>query len=1358
MLDHAIESAASAKDHDPFALGTLVRSHPTIDAQREIWLAMRLSPDAAAAYNDTLSLTLDGPLDRMALEGALQGVVVRHDALRATITGDGELLLVWKTGDLPLDEVDLSRLSPDQQTARLFDLEDDHVRRVPTLSRASGLRVTLAKCHPTRHVLILTVSHILCDGLSWAVLLSDLAALYAHLRGRGPAPDPAPSFVDYMALAIAEEGEEALAPHLDHWRVVLADGGPEWSLPLDRPVPTERGFACGRVDKLVPRDLVDRLKGAARANGLTFHSFMLTAFATYLHRLSGADDLIVGVPAAGQAAHGFEGMVGHAVHLLPIRSRLVPDLPFTEAARSLRGALLEAMDHQAVDFGTLLRYLPIKRTPGRVPLMPVIFNIDQGDDIFALDGLETTPRSVPRVFDGFEIFLDSVDRAEGLELQWYHAQWLFDEATIARHADGFLALLWAIGEAPATPVDALPLMDGTERTRWVEDWNGGHLDLPGDAGPLGLIAAQVARRGSAEAVLDRDGALTYDGLWRWAGALATALRVAGLETGQVVGVLCQRGRLLLPAMLAVWRAGGVYLPLDPEFPASRLEAITGDAGLAFLLHDGDTRPSFSIATEAMLRIEDHWKGETGDLPPQPGGQTRAYLMYTSGSTGMPKGVPISHWALANFLQGMDDRLDMTEASLMLAQTTVSFDISLLELLLPLVSGARVAIASQAMVRDPGTLAAFAQEQGVTHWQATPQSWRMLFAVGWTGDPELVCLSAGEALPRDVAQGLLSRCRTLWNVYGPTEATVYVTLARITDPDDITVGTPLPNCRVYVVDGRNRPLPPGVVGHLLIGGRCVTEGYLNRPDLNAEAFVPDAFTGMGQLYRSGDLALLTTDGRLRHLGRRDGQVKVRGYRIELEDIEAHLTRHPDLEEAAVVVAEAGESTARLVAAVVPRPGITVEPARLRTALLADLPNYMVPAEYVSRSRLPRTGSGKLDRKAVLASLEGPVKAGVPAGRSRSTPPSASDDIAPPGSRPELMRPGIEPEVLALWRDLLRRPDLGVDDRFFESGGHSLLAAQLMVRLNKMFDTRVTLGELLNHDTVRSLASLVAARRPTVGAHAVRLITGVPEVPPLYLMPPQGGQILRYGFLLEALDPRLPTWAFEQGATMVHLASVEEITQAFVDEIQRLQPHGPVRVGGFSFGGVLALEAAQRLTAEGRTVDWLVLLDALNWPRESIGFKLKRAVLEGWYRKDKWSWFRHKVTRNALKLVGRYTEPVLMELDLLDDPVYAKLHAVHDTALLDYTPAPYGGRVLKFRAVGDPIRLGLLPNGGWNDTFQGFVERVDIELSNHLEVLGPDTSQKMAKEINRWLLEDGGTEQTDVPTSSLPSFKQPMASGQ
>jgi amino acid adenylation domain-containing protein len=1316
MLDHGLEVT-----HDPFAGGDLVRCHPTIDAQREIWLAMRLSPEAAAAYNDTISLTLDGPLDDMALEAALADLVARHDALRATFTDDGSLLLVWRSGAFVLDGQDLSRLTPDRQVARLNELEDDHVRRPPDLSKASGLRATLAKVHPSRHVLILTVSHILCDGLSWTALLADLAALYAQYRGRGPAPEPAPSFVDYMTLAIREEREEVLAPHLDHWRAVLADGGPVWSLPLDRPVPAERGFACGRVDRLVPRALVDRLKATARTNGLTFHSLMLAAFATYLHRLSGADDIIVGVPAAGQAAHGFEAMIGHAVHLLPIRSRLTADRSFAETARTLRSDLLEAMDHQSVDFGRLLRHLPIARTPGRVPLMPVIFNIDQGDDVFGLDGLTTTPRSVPRVFDGFEIFLDSVDRAEGLELQWYHAQWLFDGATIARHAEGFLTLLDAVASDPAVAADALPLMTEEERARWVVDWNGAAQDLPEDAGPLSLVAAQVARRGAAEAVRDPEGRLGYDDLWARSGALASALRTAGLEAGQVVGVLAPRGRALLPAMLGIWRAGGVYLPLDPEFPAARLETITADAGMALLLQGAGAPLPFPLEAGRVLTIEDHWAGETGPLPPAPGGADRAYLMYTSGSTGKPKGVPITHWALANFLAGMAGHLAMDERHLLLAQTTVSFDISLLELLLPLVSGARVAVASQDMVRDPAALAAHAAEVGATHWQATPQSWRMLFAVGWTGDPKLVCLSAGEALPRDVAEGLLARCGALWNVYGPTEATVYVTLARITDPDDITVGAPLPNCRVYVVDGRNRPVPPGVVGDLLIGGRCVTEGYLNRPDLDAGVFQPDPVTGEGAVYRSGDLALLTTDGRLRHLGRRDGQVKLRGYRIELEEVEAHLTRHPDVAEAAVVVADAGRGSARLVAAVVPRPGAPLDGGRLRTALLGVLPGYMVPAEYESWDHLPRTGSGKLDRKAVLAARRRQDPASEPA----------------PGDHNATMAPrAFEPEILALWRDLLGRPDLEVDDPFFESGGHSLLAAQLMVRLNKMFDTRVTLGELLNNDTVRTLAAFVASRRPATGANAIHLVPGAPDVPPLYLMPPQGGQILRYGPLAEDLDPRLPTLAFEQGATLVHLATVAEIARAFATEIQRLRPNGPIRVGGFSFGGVLALEVARQLTEAGRTVDWLVLLDALNWPRETLAFKLKRAVLEGRYRKDTWCWFRDKVRRNALKLVGRYTEPTRMELELLDDPIYARLHAVHDAALLDYQPQPYAGRVLMVRAVGDPIRQGLLPDGGWGNTFQGPVEYLDIPLSNHLEVLGPESALRLAEEISARLL-DGTT---------------------
>lgn len=1321
--------------YDPFAQGTIAAALPTINAQREVWTAMMATPDAAAAYNDTTTLILTGPVDQGLAAEALQRLVDRHPALRACISGDGTELLIPASAEIRPDIVDLSALQLEQQADRIAEIEADHVNRAPDLGRAPSLRATIVRQAPDRLQIVLTVTHMLCDGLSWVTLLEDLAALYRGLSGGTPVEPVAHTLIDYAEVALRQETPEALAPHINYWREVFHDGGPEWSLPLDKPAPAERGWSCGRIDHLIGADVMENLRQQAKALGITGHGIVMAAFAVFIQRLSASEDVVLGIPMAGQADQGMNGMIGHAVHMAPLRAVAPVDQAFSDFAKGLRHTLLEAQEHAAADFGILLQHLPLRRERSRVPLCPIMFNIDVGMDVFDFGPVNAVLRSVPRRFDAFEMFLDSLDREEGLELTWYFADWLFEAETVKRHAATFETLLRSIAETPHARIADLALLDEAETEEILALGGSKATETVDGRTTIDLIIAQAERTPSAEALIGSLRSLTYGSLPSEIGDLAARLHNGGVKAGDTVLVHLSRDVATVTAPLAIWWIGGVYVPIDPEFPDARKRLIAEDAAPSLLLHDAELGDApEGLCTDVLLL-------ETGTdpslpAPPRPTGMSPsspAYQMYTSGSTGRPKGITISQAALVNFLEGCRERLDLGSEARILCTTTVSFDTSILEMFMPLIAGGSTVIAAADQVRDPTALIEMARRHEITHWQATPQSWRMLLTVDWEGDPNLICLSMGEPLPPDVAAGLLPRCAVLWNLYGPTEATVYATVAQVTSPERILVGSALPGYQVMVLDGRDRVLPPGFVGEIVIAGVGVADGYVNRPDETAAVFRPNPLNPSLPSYRTGDLGIMAADGQFRHLGRRDGQVKLRGYRIELEEIDGALNADPSLREGASVLLHPGTSDAELIAVVVPHDTTPEEPV-LRRRLSERLPTYMIPSRFVTVSELPRTGSGKLDRKAVAArsTPESEIRSPASVG---STAPSPKPEIATPrpATAPTMVVSNeILEDVLNHWREVLRRPDAQPEDGFFDHGGHSLQAAQLMVALNRRFTIKLTLGDLLRNDTPRGLAKTVASRTgPKKPSHLVTLASGPGAVTPLVLMPPQGGQLLRYRALAAALDGHVPVYGFEQSTDLLHLETVDRIAGFFADEIADRWPQRSVAVAGYSFGGILAFRAAQILAQKGKAPAPLILLDTLNWPRESLGFKLYRSWLEARFSRPFLPWIAGKLRRNALKLIGRYTPPDWRDAALVDDPAYRVLMDAHEEALLSFTATDYAGPAVSIRATGDEIMNHLLPGGAIDDKLKGRTTTLGVDAGGHNEVIEPPFAEAVAGHIRRAL---------------------------
>ncbi|MBP8807637.1 MAG: amino acid adenylation domain-containing protein [Kofleriaceae bacterium] len=1036
---------------------------PSTEPQREVWLAAALGPEASLAYNESVSLHLRGELDVGALRHAVRELPRRHDALRATFSDDGTALAI--AAEPPDLDVPLLDLSDRPATAAAEALAERCRLAVDTpfdLAIGPLVRAELVRLTADHHVLVFTGHHIVLDGWSYWVVVKDLAALYALATGARSAPLPdAPSFATYAAAQAARADAPEVAANERYWTTRFADGGPTLELPTDRPRPPRRTTRSGREDHVIPAEVLAGVKKLGARLGASSFATLLAGFDALLHRLTGADELVVGIPAAGQTADGWGGLVGHCVHMLPIRAAIGGGDRFAELVKRVRGVMLDAYDHQDVTFGRVLQTLPLTRDPSRLPLISVIFNIDQAlaAEANAVPGLHLDLASNPRTHETFELFVNAVDTGAGLRLECQYNADLFDAATIRRWLAGYELLLRGALTDPEQPIGRLPVVTDEDRAL-LATWNATEVAYPRTTRVEALVAATARRVPERIALTAPDRALTYRELVAEADRITAALVAAGVLPGARVGLIAERDSHMVPMLLGILGAGAAYVPLDPSFPAERLAFMIADAGLAIVTASAAGRAKVEVGRARVLEVDGLPAAPTPAVA-TPDAESAAYIIYTSGSTGTPKGVCVPHRAVVNFLYAMAREPGLTERDRLAAVTTLSFDIAVLELLVPLTVGAEVVLVPRDTAVDGAALGALLADRACTVMQATPATWRLLLTAGWPGRPGFRALCGGEALDRGLATELAARVDALWNLYGPTETTVWSTAQRIAPaPTSIAIGRPIANTTCHVLDADQQPVPIGAIGELYLGGDGVTLGYLDRPELTRERFVPDPFraTAGARLYRTGDLARWrpTADGGvLECLGRTDFQVKLRGYRIELGEIEHALARHAAIAAAAVVAREDRPGDVRLVAYLVAAAGATIpSDDAVRAHLAATLPDYMIPSRFVTLSALPLTGSGKVDRKA-LPAPGGPAEV------------AAGPAVAP--------RTPLEEQLAAGFAETLAVSRLSIHDDFFALGGHSLLAAQLAARLGKQLGRTVPMRALFEHPTVARLAAHLDGER-------------------------------------------------------------------------------------------------------------------------------------------------------------------------------------------------------------------------------------------------------------------------------------------
>ncbi len=1031
---------------------------PASFAQQRLWFLEQLE-GAGPVWNVRLPVRLAGPLDVGALEQAVAAVVARHEALRTTLQmRAGEILQVVASAvTVPVERVALPVATEDELRTRLGELCSSTF----DLREGPLLRVFLVALAPADHVLLILSHHCVSDAWSSGVLFRDLAASYTALTTGQPPQLPALP-IQYADFAVWQR-DWLSGPELERqaafWREHLRNSPILLDLPVDRPRPRLQTYRGHRLGHGLTSELTAQLKALAVAEGVTLFMLLFAAFNLLLARWSGQGDLVVGTPIAGRRRTELEGLVGYFANTLALRTRVDQADNFRQLLLQVRTTALAAFTHQDLPFEKLVEVLQPPRSLAHSPVFQVLFVLQNAPwEAAGFGDLRVAPaESAPASTARFDLTVSASEFEGQLWLGLEYSTDLFDGETISRLASGFESLLSALVAAPASLLATLPVQTEADRRRQLEEWQPAPTLSSGATNAYHLFRDQVVRSPDALAVECGGTRLSYAELDARAGQIAARLATAGMDPAVPVALCLERSVDMLAAVLGVWRAGGHYLPLDPGHPAARRAFALQDSGAELLV----SSPAVPGASPEISRV-------APQCAPAGHGDAPAYLIYTSGSTGQPKGVVVPQRAVVNFLTSMATTPGLQPGDRLLAVTTLAFDIAVLELLLPLTVGATTVIATEDDLRHPSQLLQLMATAGITIMQATPALWRNLLAAGWRGTPRLRLLCCGEALDRDLATELLAAGTELWNLYGPTETTVWSCCERVREEaGPVSIGRPIANTRCYVLDEQLQPVPIGARGELWIGGDGVALGYHGQPALTSERFRADPLHGEqpgdGRMYRTGDRARWRADGRLDVLGRRDFQVKLRGFRIEPGEIEAALLAQPGLSAAVVVLREVADDP-RLVGFLVAR-DVPVPDSVLLAALRESLPGYMVPSHLVWLAALPLTPNGKLDR-AALRPAGAPV--GAPLG---ANPPS----LAPKGAPTAAPASARETALSTLFTELLGSP-VGLDDDFFALGGHSLLATRLVARIRAELHTDASLRNLFEVPTVRGLAAVLNGLAP------------------------------------------------------------------------------------------------------------------------------------------------------------------------------------------------------------------------------------------------------------------------------------------
>ncbi len=1295
---------------------------PATESQQEIWASVQMGNEANCAYNKSISLIFKGPLEYKALEKAFLTLVNRHDALRTLFGPDGKTLCITNSPtSITIPVVDLSQGEDNLIKQEMEKVLSKAVETPFDIEFGPLYSIYLVKISPDNHRLIFTAHHIICDGWSMTVLLTELAKLYSAYKDNISynLPEPYP-FSTYAYSQNAYLKSQELADSTNYWFNQFSELPPSIDLPTKAKRPVSHTFRSLRHDFTINSTLTSQLKLISSQNGCSLFVSLLAAFKVLIYRLSGQTDLTVGIPSAGQSAIGQNSLVGHCVNILPIRSQLTPDITFTDFIREIKKIMLNAYKYQIFTYGTLIKSLSLKREPSRIPLVSVLFNVDQSipENNFSFADLSVELIINPRHFENFELFFNIVESSGSLKVDCQYNTDLFSSEMIQNWSEHFIELLSGIANKPSLPACSIPILNKKQTELQLITWNNTGSEYPHAIGVHSLIEKQCRETPDRIAVEFSDTNLSYRDLDLRSNKLAAYLQNLGAAPGTLIGISLKRSQEMLIAMLGILKTGAAYVPLDPDFPDERISYMISDANIKLLISEESVIKQLPKCGATIVSIDKDARSidkcssstlQSTDFNPE----CIAYIIYTSGSTGKPKGVQVPHCAVVNFLSSMKHTPGITQEDTVLALTTLSFDIAVLELLLPLTVGARCLIVNRETAWDGNLLKSAIEKSKPTIMQATPATWRLLLTSGWKGSSTLKILCGGEAFPQDLASELLNRSACVWNMYGPTETTVWSTCYQITDANKpLLIGRPIANTTIYILDDLLQPVPVGVAGNLWIGGDGVTKGYLNRPELTEKAFIRNPFSTDSNdlIYKTGDIARYYSDGNIECFGRSDDQVKIRGYRIELGEIEFAIGKMDTIKQCAVVVCELGKGDVRLVAFIVPKPQKDVTLQEVRNFLHSKLPEYMIPQHISQTDQLPLTPNGKIYRKK-LSSL------------FNLTETAPDEQYVPPSN-------DLEKLLVQIWQDILGRPKIGIKENFFYLGGHSLLAVQIVSRILKETSVNLTLATFFTTPTIQELAA--SSYFTNISEKNVKILISpsqhsysyvVPIKPdgkrtPFFCVHCVGGNVLNYNVFVPYLDKDQPLYGLQckglDGITEP-FDDLRVMARNYIDEIRVIQPHGPYLLGGGSMGGLVAFEMAQQLLEMNQEIGLLVMLDTscsrllkgkIHDSPKSLFFRVQNGI-----RCRIRDYIKFTVCKSYLK----------RKIAIPHELRYWYIEQMNLAISDSYIPDPYTGLITMFRAAlnkdcTDPYR-------GWKTIANGGIRFFDFECEHNNIVEHVEIARKL-----------------------------------
>ena len=1259
-------------------------------SQQRLWVLEQLHP-RNPAHNVSRGLRLTGPLEVEKLAGAWREVVQQYEILRTEFHAvEGVPQPVVVTSFSPqLSALGWEGVSSEEREARLSQLAREEARRPFDLSRGPLLRASLWCLTSSEYVLLLVAHRIVCDEASLGILLRETALRYGtSTRADQGAARPAP--IQYRRF-VSGQGTVS-AEQISYWEQQLAGAPSSVDLPIDRTRPTEQTFSGASQVFSIAKSVREQLRNLGKSYDATLFVTLLAAFNVLLSRYSRQDDLVVGTAISGRSDPKLANLVGPIENMVALRTDLSGGPSFSKLLTRVHAIVDGAFSHQDVPFELLLEQLPLERDLSRNPLFQVAFSLSQPPvESYWSVGVAATPFEIETGTERFEMSLDLIERSDSIEGKLSYNTDLLEAATVARMVEQFCTLLEGLAADPARPIlDICPLAE-SERRKLLVELNATAADYRRDLCIHDFFEEQVERTPEALSVICEYERLTYRELNARANLLAHYLRKQGVGPEVLVGICLERSIDMLVGILGVLKAGGAYVPLDPAYPKDRLAAILEDAKAPILLTQERSANTLPDHVARLIHLDRDWPEIATQPTTNPVRNVTAsnlgYVLFTSGSTGRPKGVAIEHHSTATFLQWAREVFLREEIEGTLFSTSICFDLSVFEIFVPLSQGGKVIIAQNALA-----LPKLPAAREVTLVNTVPSAIAELVRMGGIPASVQVVNLAGEALPTNLARQIYEKTGVVkvYNLYGPTEDTTYSTYTLVPRGGEVTIGRPLPNTQVYILDESRQLLPIGVPGELYLAGDGLARGYFGREDLTKERFMPNPFSkdSGARMYRTGDLARFLADGNIQYLGRIDNQVKLRGFRIELGEIEAVLAKHPSVQSAVVIVREDNPGDKRLVAYVVPS-GSSISGDLLKDLARQHLPQYMVPSAFVQLRALPLSPNGKINRRLLPA------------------PDWSSADGA------ELVPPRneLESTLVRIWQTVLDVSKIGVRDNFFDLGGHSLMAARVLAEVEKITGKELPLSALFRGATVESLARLIDEHGDASDPVAMEIQRGEGSRLPFFAIVPPGEESLGYAILARHMGSHQPVHKIQGHAPIVGKRpyteqEMQSMAREYAAAMRSVQPEGPYCLGGLCGGVhigervVMELEAQNQEVALFATIDTWVMQHSLRpWLAQVSYFQLRLRQAARLSLVEQLQLYRRAATNQIRKLMGK--APVRTDWQETYWPT-------------NYVPTRFRAPVVLFKRPKQPFFYVKDPLMGWGARSRSGVEVHQIDF-DHLYLL-------------------------------------------